>query len=400
MRRTASASRHHSARASGVLAVLLLSAVPFAAPPGARAADRVELPVLRSELGPGVPCTDASVRTAKARPWTVGALGLTRAWSLSRGAGVKVAVVDTGVGRGVPALEGRVSGAGDATTDCVGHGSFAAALIAGAPLDGVGPVGVAPGAEILAVRGTQERGATTPERLADAVREAADAGAGVIYVGIALESGRTELSRAVAYAARKDALVVAPAAPDVLPEDGSGDPVPAAPWYWPAAAPGALAVQDYGPGGSRPEGAPVATGVDLAAPGDAVAGAGPDGSGHFIGSGSSLAAAHVAGAAALVRARHPGLTARQVARQLTSSAYPADVPRLDPYAALTTLPQSRRGSAPAQQAARRAEPPSTAARDRALLVAGAGAGVVLLTAAAAAAVPRGRARRWRPAGGE
>ncbi|MEK8145866.1 S8 family serine peptidase [Streptomyces sp. M10(2022)] len=63
-------------------------------------------------------------------------------------------------------------------------------------------------------------------------------------------------------------------------------------------------------------------GADLAAPGDAVVGIGPKGSGHYIGSGSSLAAANVAGAAALVRARYPKMTADEVSRQLTSAAYP------------------------------------------------------------------------------
>ncbi|WP_189857292.1 S8 family serine peptidase [Streptomyces poonensis] len=400
------APRHSAVRTSGVLtAVLLLTAAPVFAAAPARAAGQIELPVLRTELTGGESCTGASKHTAEAEPWTVDALGLSRAWTLSRGEGVRIAVVDTGVGADVPALAGRVTavgdGDGDGDVDCVGHGTFAAALAAGAPLDGVGPVGVAPAAGVLAVRGTAERGAVTVSLLAGAIREAADAGAGVIYVGPALEGGKDELTRAVAYAQGKDALVVAPAAPDALPEDEdeSGETAAAQPWYWPGSAPGVLSVQDYGPEGTRPEGAPQVSGVDLAAPGDAVAGAGPRGRGHYIGSGSSLAAAHVAGAAALVRARFPELSATEAARQLTATAYPADVPRLDPYAALATLPESRPGSAPDPVPARRHEPASTAPRDRALAVAGVGAGVVLLTLAAAVTVPRGRARGWRAADG-
>ncbi|NED92643.1 S8 family serine peptidase, partial [Streptomyces sp. SID11233] len=74
---------------------------------------------------------------------------------------------------------------------------------------------------------------------------------------------------------------------------------------------GALAVTDYGPDGERPSNAPPVSGADLAAPGDAVVSIGPKGSGHFIGSGASFAAAHVAGAAAQVRARYPQLKAAE-----------------------------------------------------------------------------------------
>ena len=51
---------------------------------------------------------------------------------LADGGGVTVGVVDSGVGTAIPALGGRVTAVGDAGTDCVGHGSFAAGLIAAA----------------------------------------------------------------------------------------------------------------------------------------------------------------------------------------------------------------------------------------------------------------------------
>lgn len=141
------------------------------------------------------------------------------------------------------------------------------------------------------------------------------------------------------------------------------------------------------------------SGADLAAPGDAVVSIGPKGSGHFIGSGASFAAAHVAGAAALVRARYPELKAAQVSRRLTEAAYPAVPPRLDPYAALTAVPTDDKGTAPRPERAVVPPPPATEPRTRALVIAGLGGGLVLLVAAGAVVIPRGRARNWRPAGG-
>ncbi|WRQ81519.1 S8 family serine peptidase [Streptomyces sp. MUM 178J] len=388
-----------SARAA-VAALLVAGPLLVAgAAPASAASDPVELPLLRTELAADEPCAEASGQTAKSEPWTTSALGLPRAWQQSQGAGVTVAVVDTGVGTSIPALSGRVEAAGDAGDDCVGHGSFAAGVIAAAPAEGVGVAGVAPAARILAVRGAEERGATSPTLLADGIRKAAEAGAQVIYVARALPAGKKELTAAVAYATDRDALVVAPFAPDTAPEgDGEEEGGERAPlWYWPAAAPDVLAVMDYGPGGGRPKGAPTAVSADLAAPGDAVVGSGPEGPGHYLGSGSSLAAAHVAGAAALVRARHPDLSAAEAARRLTATAYPASPPRLDAYAALGAVLTDAVGAVPEPPPAELPAAPSGTPRHRAVLVAAAGGALVLLVAAAAVVIPRGRARRWRPA---
>ncbi|MFC9946344.1 S8 family serine peptidase [Streptomyces pratensis] len=383
-------------RASAVATTLLMTVTATAA--GALSAvpataDSVSLPVVRSVLAEDENCASVSSEKARAEPWTLRALGVTRARSLSQGEGTTVAVVDTGVAEGAPALSGRVTALGQAGEDCVGHGTFAAGLIAATPGDDGGPAGLAPRTRILAVRGTGERGETTVGQVADGIRQAADEGASVIYVAAALDSGKSQLTDAVAYASGKDALVVAPVAPDALPRNTEP-----APWYWPASAPGVLAVMDYGPDGGRPTDAPLVSGADLAAPGDAVVSIGPKGAGHFIGSGSSFAAAHVAGAAALVRARYPDLTAAEVSRRLTKAAYPAAPPRLDPYAALTTVLTGAKGRTPQPERAVVPPPPATEPRTRALVVAALGGGLVLLVAAGAVVIPRGRARNWRPAG--
>ncbi|WP_327694979.1 S8 family serine peptidase [Streptomyces sp. NBC_00459] len=390
--RAARTLRFRGAAVAAPLLVALSAAVPAAA-------DSVKLPAVRSALGADESCVAASGEQAGGLPWASAALGHARSLTLSQGAGVTVAVVDTGVSTTAAGLSGRVTALGGAGEDCVGHGTFAAGLIAAAGAADGGPAGLAPQAEILAVRGTDERGNTSAARVAEGIRKAADAGASVIYVGVALADGKAELTDAVGYASREDALVVAPLAPDALPKDrATGDLVAAEPWYWPAAAPGVLAVTGYGPDAGRPDNAPVVSGADLAAPGDSVVGLGPRGKGHFIGSGASLAAAHTAGAAALVRARHPEMSAAEVSRQLTEAAYPAAPPRLDPYAALTTVLAEKAGAVPRPAKAVVPAAVSSEPRQRALVVAGVGAGVLLLVAALAVVVPRGRARGWRPAG--
>ncbi|MET9506713.1 S8 family serine peptidase [Streptomyces sp. NPDC006622] len=388
---------------TALAAVAALAPAPAAATPSpspATGRDVTVLPPLPVRLGEGKPCTAPSERTATGSTWAAPALGLTRAQRLARGAGVTVAVVDSGVAPDTPGLAGRIT---DARKDCLGHGSFAASLIAAKPGKDSGVTGVAPDATILALPGTDAQGVPSENLVAAGIRSAADRGADVIYTGAALPTGRVELTSAVSYATGKGALVVAPAAPDALPERDGGlrdAPPPSGP-YWPAAAPGALSVVDFGPSGARPSGAPPAYRPDLAAPGDAMVGSGPGGTGHYIASGSSLAAAGAAGAAALVRARHPGLTPAQVAGRLLRTAYPADVPRLDPYAALTlsVATGSEQDTATlAELPAQAPEPAENGPRSTALAVSGVCLTVVLLLGAMAVVVPRGRARRWTPPG--
>ncbi|MEU3072589.1 S8 family serine peptidase [Streptomyces laurentii] len=363
---------------------------------GGKGDGTVVLPGIPERLSPRQKCTTFTGRPTAEAPWTRHALGLDRVWPLSQGRGVTVAVVGTGVSDAPAVLAGRVRALGDADEDCVGRGTFQAGLIAGARAPGQGFSGVAPEARILAVRGTGVRGENDPARLAAGIEEAAKAGAGVITLTAPLSGTDASVKAALAVASREDALVVAPAAADSAPPgaDGAGAPKPA-----PAPPPDVLSVLDTGPQGTRPDTAPPYTRADLTAPGVSLVGPGPRGDGKWTGSGASLAAAVTAGTAALVRSYHPELTAAQVRARLLRTAYPADLPALDPYGAVAGA-ATRAGATvagPRPAPVRLPVPPDTSAsRNTALLVAAGAAATAALVALLAVVLPRGRARRWAP----
>jgi membrane-anchored mycosin MYCP len=392
---------------AGVAAALLL---PAAVP--AQAASPSRLPTVDGKKGqelPGMPsafdpeaeevaCTPASREKAKKQDWSRQRLDLDRLRRHSTGAGVTVALIDTGVDPGAAGLSGRVTAQGTAGDDCVGHGTFLAGLIAGTGGDSPRLAGIAPGAKILALRGTDPRGQASAGLVVEALREATEARADVIAVAVALPRRDAALTRAVAEARRAGAVVVAAATPD--PPRSGADEIPAR-TYWPAGEPGVLSVADMLPAGARPDSSLPTDGIDLAAPGAGVVSGGPRGDGHYLGGGASTAAAYAAGAAAVVRATHPDDSPDAVTRRLTATAYPADIPQLDAYAAVTTVLGDSAASVGAERAADPVTVRDTSSADRAT---GRATVFVLLGSAAVLSVlwagfafSRARARGWRPA---
>ncbi|WP_234544641.1 S8 family serine peptidase [Streptomyces shenzhenensis] len=384
--------------AAALALLLTASASALGAGSAAAAGGTVRLPVLPSRLDAGTACTAGSGQRAADVPWEQVSLQLSRTWEFTSGAGVTVGVVDTGVSDSAPALKGRVTAVGDAGTDCVGHGTFVAGLVGAAVEDGVRFAGVAQQARILAVRGSDARGAVTAERVADGIRAAVDGGAKVVTVSAALSGDTAGLRSAVSLAAKKDILVIAAAVPDTPATVTSATDSPPARDYYPAADDGVLSVLDVDVEGKRPTGAYTTDSAAIAAPGDGVVGIGPAKNGHYIGSGASLAAGFVAGAAALVRSVHPELTAAQTASLLRTSAYPADVPRLDPYAAVTSVLAGASAPAVAAPAAPVHLPADKAAGPlrRALWPASAGLAVIITVVWLGLVLPRGRRLGWRP----
>ncbi|MFG2845883.1 S8 family serine peptidase [Kitasatospora sp. NPDC048296] len=395
---------------AAIAGALLASAAPSAeaAPPApaasATASATSEPPPLIAQARQDVQrngCLKPSERPADTAGWAQAALRPEDAWPLTRGAGVTVAVVGTGVDASLPSLAGRlqlgprVYGTGDAGRDCVGYGSFAAALVAGRRTTDGGPSGLAPEAHVLAVAVTDDAGATTPDLLGAGIRAAVDKGARVIAVVVPVPGPSDALGEAVTYAVAHGALILAPAAPDGR---STSSPV------FPASYPGVLAVASTGPNG--PAGAGLDGRVDLAAPGEGVTGTGPGG-GLFLASGPGVATAYAAGAAALVLGLRPELTPEQLTRRLEATAYHPGT-RLpdaavgfgvvDPVAAVTSSwPAAAQPAAPGVPV--RVDPgPDRSQAWRALAVAGGSTGVILLVGFGGLTARLGRRRAGRAAG--
>jgi len=292
---------------------------------------------------------------------------LSEAWQHSRGDGQAVAVIDTGVQPGprLPNVEagGDFVAATDGLTDCDGHGTLVAGLIAGQPGDD-GFSGVAPGARLISIRQTSAkyaprisggdptlaRAAVDVASLARAVVRAADLGARVINISAVtcLAANKSidqkELGAALKYAAvQKDAVIVAAAgnirgglatgsACESNPGDWVGVTSVSIPSWW---QPFVLSVGSVTASGQASEFTMAGPWLGVAAPGEHIVSVsnGPGGSlanglpndqNEMLPiSGTSYAAAYVSGVAALVRGRFPNLTAAQVIHRITATAHRA-----------------------------------------------------------------------------
>ncbi len=280
-----------------------------------------------------VPVTAAHADAIRDRQWGLDALHTDRAWNTTRGAGVTVAVLDTGVEADHPDLDGNVLagkdlvgfGAREGDEAWARHGTAMAGIIAGhghGPGNGDGVLGVAPEANILPVRVILEdkdparakARSTRGNALAEGIRWAADHGADVINLSLGDDSASAHPEpgedEAIQYALRKGVVVVASAGNG----GEKGDRI-----SYPAAYPGVIAATAVDRYGTR---APFSTRrwyATVSAPGVDVIIADPDHK-YYEGWGTSAAAAFVSGAVALVRSAHPDLTPAQIKRLLEDTA--------------------------------------------------------------------------------
>jgi len=247
--------------------------------------------------------------------WNLSMVGATDAWATSQGAGVIVAVIDSGVDATHPDLAGRVLGEIDMlpdvppTPELYGHGTRVASLIVGS-LNGVGMAGVAPQATILPVSALDPAGYGDSSTVAAGIIAAADAGARVIDLSLGGPDEDPVLDRACAYAFAKGAVVVAAGGNSYL----TGNEV-----QYPAASPNVLAVASVDQTGNPSGFSNTGPHIDVAAPGQAVLAAVP-GAGYTEESGTSFAAPHVAAVLALVMAANPALSSAEAASLVQMTA--------------------------------------------------------------------------------
>ncbi|MEU1754066.1 S8 family serine peptidase [Micromonospora matsumotoense] len=266
--------------------------------------------------GTGPKCT-ATTGSSSRSDWAQLRMAADSAWTLTRGNGVKVAVVDTGVDATVQQLSGRVAVGADVTvgngrgdTDCLGSGTAMAGIIAGdSSVDG-SPVGIAPDATILPVRVVRGSGAARAADAANAIEVAVSAGASVVAVGSHVDLGDPAVASSVATALDHDVLLVAGAPTKALtPPSPAGRSGGGALLFTGGVGAGDQLAEQYVEGG-----------VEVVAPGIDVASLGVGGGRAVSNTGTEFAVAFVAGQAALIRAAQPDLTAAQVKDRIRSTA--------------------------------------------------------------------------------
>ncbi|MDQ3734969.1 MAG: S8 family serine peptidase [Actinomycetota bacterium] len=346
----------------------------------------------------------------------------------STGAGVTVAVVDSGVDATHPQLLGKVlpgvgyvPGLPTGTIDCVPHGTGVASIIAAQSIPTFGFAGLAPDATILPVRVSDKSYLAPAEELQDPLTLAAGIdyavanGADVIAVSTVCYFDSPELEAATEGAIAAGVVVVA--AVGNGQQDGDLDPSPIIVPF-PAAYPDVIGVGAVDQNMARDGTSQIGAFVDLVAPGVDVVAAGLGG--HQRYSDTGIAVGFVAATVALMLGqpdselrdlRGAQLVDRVTGRLLASASGAVGGPgelaygrgSVDPYRALTEAPDDAapleldgrqpppRDEAAIRLAAERAAADSSSMRNALLMIV-----FALVVIAAAFFVPRARRRRWRP----
>ncbi|MGW0791042.1 S8 family serine peptidase [Streptomyces sp. NPDC002911] len=264
----------------------------------------------------------AVAEDVQSKQWYLEPMHAKEMWKTTRGEGVKVAVIDTGVNPSTASLKGQVlkgldaTGAeGDETDDYTGHGTTMAELIAGTGQGG-GLQGLAPGAKIIPMRVAdadwQTKDSLNSLDTTDAIRAAADSDAKIISMSFGNDFNLDQEIEAVKYAQSKGKLFFAA----VGNEAKKGNkPV------YPAAYPEVVGVAATDRQGKVSESSQHGDFVDIAAPGDDLPRwCDANFERYCQGNGTSAATAITSAAAALIWSAHPDWTANQVLNVLFDTA--------------------------------------------------------------------------------
>lgn len=302
----------------------------------------LERPVTRTRAAePGL--AQANVRGAFEWQYTATHADTVPESVLRAASAIMIAVIDTGADLGAPDLAAKSPFAFDIRTraedvaDVVGHGTFVASLAAGSSTNGEGIAGFGGDANLLVVKASTGRRGLTDVDEAASIVYAVDHGARVVNLSFGGPSTSTTERRAIDYAAEHGVLLIAAVGNDFR----RGNPVhyPAA-LLQPVRSRGSggrgLAVGASTSDGTRAAFSNTGTHLSLVAPGEAVLGAvsmlssprdyprvalpGSREGVYAFGSGTSYAAPQVAGAAALVWAANPALSAAEVTDYLKGTA--------------------------------------------------------------------------------
>jgi membrane-anchored mycosin MYCP len=256
-------------------------------------------------------------------PWPLQRILFDQLWQKTKGRGVKVAVIDSGVDSRNPQLRPAVDVADGKnyldktrpTSDQDGHGTKVAGIIAARPAAGTGFVGIAPESTIIPIKQNNEQGKGQIRTMAEAVTYAVAKGAQVINISQDATSPAPDelpqLQQAIDGALAKQVVVVAAAG-----NDGTNGRTATT---YPAAFHGVLAVAASDRDNERASFSQAGTFVGVAAPGVDIVSDVPGG-GQCVDNGTSFSTPYVSGVAALLRAEHPTWKANEIVAEIEQTA--------------------------------------------------------------------------------
>lgn len=261
--------------------------------------------------------------------WAIDQIKAESAWSTTKGEGVTVAVVDTGINvhpffENKDVLDGTsfLSDEDSGWEDVDGHGTgVSATVLYAAPEVTILPV------RVISTTANIGFSSGAVQKDFDGIRWAADNGADVIvisWIEVSQLDPKPEFLEAVQYAIDKDVVVVAGGG-----NDPNLDQVPN-----PASFPGVVAVSGTDKSGAAWPSSTTGPEIVLAGPADTVTLPKPqvflsDDSLYFEAAGTSATAGLIGGAAALVRAAHPDLDASNVIQRLITTTDDGGAVRTD-----------------------------------------------------------------------
>ena len=238
------------------------------------------------------------------KQWNFRNINIEKAWDETKGEGVTVAIIDTGVSK-VPDLKLTKFAKGydfvndkDDASDDQGHGTHVAGTIAQSTNNGYGVAGIAYQANIMPLKVLAASGGGTIADIAESIKFAADNGADVINMSLGGGGASSMLEEAIKYAHSKGVVIIAAAGNENRNSSS-----------YPARYPDVISVAAIDSAGEKAPYSNFGAGVDISAPGGSETGKIIQNTVNprteesvFVGfQGTSMAAPHVAGVAALIR---------------------------------------------------------------------------------------------------